>query len=180
MASRVRSHGERGEDVSLAVGVRARGADEVEHAGVGALDALHELQRLEQLREAVGVQHDGDEIGLVAHVALAQQPAELDAHLGEPVAQPGDAALGLAELGLRRSQTGVGGVELALRLVEPALEHADLAPDLALERAEPRGGVRQRLLLLLARADLVAQRALALPARGCRRDGGDQQSGDER
>ena len=58
----------------LAAGLAARVADEVEHARVGALDALDERQRLEQLREAVGVQDDGDEVRPTAHVALAQQP----------------------------------------------------------------------------------------------------------
>ena len=80
--------GERRQHVPLAARVRACGAHEAEHARVRPLDAAHERQSLEQLREAVGVQHDGDEVRAVAHVVLAQQRAELHAHLREPRAQP--------------------------------------------------------------------------------------------
>ena len=121
------------------------------------------------------MQDDGDEVGPVAHVALAQQPGELEPHVGQALAQPVHALARLDETARRVGELGVGGVELGLRLREPALEHGDLARDLALELAEPRGGARQRALLGLAGADPVAQRALALAARG----GGHDERGED-
>ena len=61
-ASRSRRSASAVSTVLLAAGVGAGVAHEVEQARVGALDAAHERQRLEQLREAVGVQDDGDEV----------------------------------------------------------------------------------------------------------------------
>jgi hypothetical protein len=170
--------GERRQHVTLAVRVGAGGADEAEDARVRALDAAHEGQRLQQLREAVGVQHDGDEVRPVAHIALAQQRAELGAHVREAVAQPPHALARLAEAHFGRRQPGVGGVQFALCTCEPAFEHGDLAGRRAFEPPESCGGARQRVFLRLAGADLVAQLALALPARGRRRHEGGEQEGD--
>ena len=96
--------GQRGVALLLAVGLRARGAHDAEQPRVGALDAAHEAQRLQQLREAVGVQHDGDEVRAVAHVALAQQAGELLAHLREPLAQAVHALAGLDEPACRERE----------------------------------------------------------------------------
>ena len=108
--------------------------------------------------------------GRLAHVALAQQAGELVAHLREPLAQPVHALARLDQPAGRVRQLRVGGVELGLRVGEPAFEHGDLARDLALELSEPRRGARQRPLARLAGADPVAQRALALAAGGRGRD----------
>ena len=154
-----------GETLQLALlgaGLPAGVADEVEHAGVRALDALDERQRLEQLREAVGVQDDGDEVRPAAHVALAQQPGELVAHLGEPLAQPGDAAPGRGFARLGGGEARLGLVEVLLGGAEPALEDHDLARGLAFQLAQPVGRAGQGALTRLAVADAVAQRAFVL------------------
>lgn len=169
--------GQRGQLALLGAGFAAGVADEVQHAGVRALDALDERQRLEQLREAVGVQDDGDEVRAAAHVALAQQAGELVADFGQPGAQAGDAAAGGGLACLRGGEPGLGLVEVLLGGAQPAFEDRDLARGLALELAEPLGGVGQRTLTLLAGPDAVAQRPLVLGERHRHeeQDGKDQQ-----
>ena len=73
-----------------------------------------------------------------------------------------------------------GGVELGWASARRPSRIATSREALRSSSPEPRGGARQRALLRLAGADAVAQRALALPARGRGRDEGGQQDDDER
>ena len=149
---------------------RGRGARR-RAARVGALDAAQEAQRLQQLREAVAVQDDGDEVRLLAHVALAQQRGELDAHLGQPLVQartrcgrPRGAGAPARAAAPRRRQLG-------LDVGEPALEDGDLARGRPLQRRQPGGRAGERALTRLAGADAPTQRRLACAPVG-RRPGG--------
>ena len=150
--------------------------DGVEDPLVLALDALEEVHRLQQLGEAVGLQHDGDEVRLAAGVAQAQERGELGAGLLHPRAQP-QRALALAVAALHgRGQLRLGGGELGLHRGDAAFEDRHLARGGALEARQPRDAAGQRLLAGALRVDPVAQPALALLAAGGH---GDERRGHE-
>ena len=92
----------------------ARGADAVDDARVLVGDALHELGALEQVGEAVGLEHDGHDVGLVGLVELDETAGERDPRLGEPRAQPREADALLAQLLLDARELRALGVEVAL------------------------------------------------------------------
>ena len=121
-------------------------SDGVEDPLVLALDALEEVHRLQQLGEAVGLQHDRDEVRLAAGVAQAQQLGELGARGLHPRAQP-QRALALAVAALHGvGQLRLGGGELGLHRRDAAFEDRDLARGGALESREARDAAGQRLL----------------------------------
>ena len=92
----------------------ARGADAVDDARVLVGDALHELGALEQVGEAVGLEHDGHDVGLVGLVELDEAVGERDPRLGEPRAQPREPHALLAQLLLDARELRALGVEVAL------------------------------------------------------------------
>ena len=139
--------------------------------------ALHELGLLEQVGEAVRLEHDGHHVGRVLLVELDEPVRELDARFREPAPQPREVqplapqvlldlrelgALGL-EVGLEAELLGLEDRDVGLQGVDPAREGADLGGQDAL--APP---VRLDLLALLLDAALQRLRALA---------GGDQRKG---
>ena len=112
----------------------ARGADAVDDARVLVRHALHELRAVEQVGEAVRVQHHRHDVGLVGLVELDQAAGERDARLGQPRLQPRQADALLAQLLLDARELRALGVEVGLDPDLLALQHGDVGlqrPDLA-------------------------------------------------
>ena len=94
------------------VGLRV--AHELDDRVVLVLDAPEELAALQQVGEAVGVQHDGHQVGLVGRVELGQAPCQDLAPLGQTHAQAGKAGALAAQLLLRLHQLGAARVQVVL------------------------------------------------------------------
>jgi hypothetical protein len=137
-------------------GVGLGTAHDPDDAGVLVGDALHELRALEQVGEAVGLQHDRHRVGLVGLVELDQPLGERGARLGEAGAQAGQAQPLAAQVLLDAGQFRALAIEVRLQADLAGLQHGDLAlqpVDPAREARHVRG---QHALATLARGDLVA------------------------
>ena len=138
------------------VGLRV--AHELDDRVVLVLDAAEELAALQQVGEAVGVQHHGHQVGLVGRVQLGQPPRQDLAPLGQAHAQPGQTGalaaqvlLGLHQLGAARVQVFLDPALAGLQLADRPLQPVDLARP-ALDVG------RQDVLGALAAADLASGR----------------------
>ena len=107
---------ERREDALVVAGVVAPAAHGVDDQGVAALHAPQELDALEHVGEALRVEDDRDDVGLVGRVALAQHGGQRAAALGQPRAQAHEALARDAQLALGLGQARLPAREVALRL----------------------------------------------------------------
>ena len=158
--------------------VRLRAPDDADDPRVLLGHPLHELRALEQVGEAVGLQHHGHEIGLVGLVELDQAPGQRRARLGQPLAQPRQPEPLAPEVLLDLGQLGPLAVQARLEAHLAGLERRDLA----LERVDPprvaRDVGRQHALAPLAPGDLVLL-ALDLAADALLRRAGERQHGEQ-
>ncbi len=115
-----------------------------------------ELGALEQVGEAVGLEHDGHDVGRVLLVDLHEPVGELHARLRQTPLQPREAQALAAQILLDLRQLGALGVEVRLQPHLLGLQHRDVglqAADLAREGADLRG---QHALAALVLLDLRA------------------------
>ncbi len=131
---------------SLRQRVAPRVLDGVEDLLVAVLHALEEVDRLQQLREAVGLQHDRDDVRLAARVAPAQDLRELRPRGSQARAQA-QRALALAVSPLhRRGEHALGGGELGLHGGDALLQDRHLTRGRALQTSQARHAAGQRPL----------------------------------
>ena len=127
-------------------GLRLGLAHALDDAGVLRGHALHELGPLEQVGEAVGLEHDGHDVGLVGLVELDEPPGERDLglrqprpQLGEPQARapqllldPGELLALRGEVGLEPHLLGLQHGDVALQGADPLADGADVGRQHAL------------------------------------------------
>ena len=170
---------ERGQHPALARGVHPRGAHLRQQLRVGVLDALHELDRFEQLREAVGVQHHRHEIGSAVLVARHEHLRQTRPHLAEPHAQPRHPPPRGLEPDRGRLLPRDRRVELVLRVGHAPRQDRHLARRRPLEPCEVRRRTRQGALVRAAPVDAAAQLPFVRRKGGHRRAGGEDQQQEE-
>ena len=111
-------------------GLVAQSADAVGDLAVLVGDALEELGALEQVAEAVGLEHHGQRVGGVGLVDLHEPRGEQPARGGQLAAQARQAVAGDLEPVAHLEQLGLLAVEARPVPVEPLLGGADLALEL--------------------------------------------------
>ena len=118
----------------MAFGLHLGVAHAVDDPGVLRRGPLEELGALEQVGEAVGLEHDGHHVGRVLLVHLHEPVGELHARLRQPPAQPREAQALAPQVLLDLRELGALGVEVGLEPHLLGLQHRDVglqAADLA-------------------------------------------------
>ncbi len=183
---------ERVEPSRLRRGLSLGVADGGDDLAVLLADPLQVRAVLQQLREAVGVEHDADHVGLVGLVDLDEAGGQRSARAGQPRSQSRQAGAHVAQVLLGGRQLAALGVELDLDLVLSALERVDAAlerVDSPRQRADVTGEHARsaarlvELTLLLVDAALQAVDVVLRVGAGDDRqrnpDGKGQQESDE-
>ncbi len=134
-------------------------AHALDQACVAVGDALQELGALEQVGEAVGLEHDRDDVGLVGLVHLDQAIGEQHAGLGEALTEPRELQPLPPQVLLDLRELGALGVEAGLQPHLLGLEHRDVGLQVADPAADGADVGRQDALTALVLLDL---RAVAL------------------
>ena len=119
-------------------------------------DPLQELGALEQVGEAVGLEHHRERVGLVGLVELHQPVGQRRAALLQLRAGPRQAVARDLEVVAHGQQLVAGAVELGLDRAQPALGAADLALEAADAVVVALDVLREDALLALLALDLGA------------------------
>ena len=146
---------EGGEEDLVVAGVVAPASHGLDDHRVAVLHAAQEIEALEHVGEALGIEDDRDDVGLVGRVALAQHDRKGAPALGQPRAEAHEALACDAQLTLGLGQARLPAGELTLRVGQAAGHDGDgprrgalEAPRRAAAEASSRSRSFERLMWL--------------------------------